>query len=462
MQTPPASPDPNRPRILRFGVIGIGNAGGGVLRAMRETPNIQAVAAADLRPQGLEAFQRDFGGAAYTDPEQLCRDPNVDAVWIATPNHLHCPHAILAAEHGKHIVVEKPMALSLDEAARMVHAAERNNVKLLSGHTRAFDPPVQTMWRIIRSGEVGPIRAMNVMSFTDWMLRPRMPEEVDSNRGGGVAFRQAPHQIDSLRFLGGGLVRSVRGSVGAWMPGRMQAPGYYAAYLEFENGAPATIAYNAYGYFLAAELLPWEMQPGANAADRARIRNAINAGQWNQEQAKEQMRIASMQGLPTASPTLPTQNQEPAAPEPPLQEPPPTNSAPNKAASSSPQPPLQEPPPAHSPPSKAAYPPPRSPFQSDLGLLIVTCERGLLRQSPHGIYVYNDNGLREEPLPAERNQGDPTLLEAYNGIVNGHPIFHDGLWGMATLEVQLAMMQSARERREILLERQIPVPLNLA
>ena len=409
-----ATTSPNAP-ILRFGVIGIGNAGGGVLNAMRQAPNIEVAAAADLRPQALDAFRRDFGGSAYSDAEELCRDPNVDAVWIATPNHLHCPHTVLAAEHGKHVVVEKPMALSLDEASQMVEAAERNGVKLLSGHTRAFDPPVQTIWRIVRSGEVGGIRAMNVMSFTDWMLRPRMPEEVDAERGGGVAFRQAPHQIDSLRFLGGGLVRSVRGNVGAWMPGRMGAPGYYTAYLEFESGTPATIIYNAYGYFLAAELLPWETEAGANAEDRARIRNAINAGEWNQEQAKEEMRIASMQGM----------SRVPGSPE------------------------------ATAPPAG------RSRFQSDLGLLLVTCERGLLRQSPNGIYVYNDAGLREEPLAAEQGEGDPTLREAYNGIIHGEPIFHDGRWGMATLEVQLAMMQSARERREISLERQVPVPARL-
>ncbi len=405
---------PNTP-VLRFGVIGIGNAGGGVLNAMRQTPNIEVVAAADLRPQALEAFRRDFGGSAYGDAEELCRDPNVDAVWIATPNHMHCPHTVLAAQHGKHVVVEKPMALSLDEAAQMVEAAERNGVKLLSGHTRAFDPPVQTMWRIVRSGEVGGIRAMNVMSFTDWMLRPRMPEEVDVERGGGIAFRQAPHQIDSLRFLGGGLVRSVRGAVGTWMPGRMGAPGYYTAYLEFESGMPATIIYNAYGYFLAAELLPWEMESGANAEGRARIRNAINAGEMDQEKAKEEMRVASMQGertLPGDPGTL-------------------------RAASG------------------------RARFQSDLGLLLVTCESGLLRQSPDGIYVYNDSGVREEPLAAEHGEGDPTLREAYNGIIHGEPIFHDGRWGMATLEVQLAMMQSARERREVVLERQVAVPAHL-
>jgi len=408
-----SSASSSRQQVLRFGVIGIGNAGGGVLNMMREESNIEVVAAADLRPQALEAFQRNFGGKTYDSVEGICRDPDVDVVWIATPNHYHCPHTVLAAEHGKHIVLEKPMALSLDEASLMVETAEKNGVKLLSGHTRAFDPPVQTMWRIIRSGEVGAIKAMNVMSFTDWMLRPRMPEEVDSRRGGGVAFRQAPHQIDSLRFLGGGLIRSVRGTTGIWMDGRPGAPGYYAAYLEFEDGTPATIVYNAYGYFLASELLPWEMDAGAQAEARARTRNGINTGTWDQAQAKDEMRTASMQGQRNAL----EGGGDPG--------------------------------------------PPRQRFQSDLGLLLVTCERGLLRQSPDGIYVYNDDGLREEPIGVQSGGGDPTLEEAYNGIVMGKPIFHDGRWGMATLEVQLALMQSARERREVLLENQVPVPPDL-
>ena len=413
MTTPNSSS--NRQPTLRFGIIGVGNAGGGVLNMMRDEPNVEVVAAADLRPQALEAFQRDFGGKTYDSVEGICQDPDVDVVWIATPNHFHCPHTVLAAEHGKHVVVEKPMALSLDEASLMVDTAEKHGVKLLSGHTRAFDPPVQTMWRIIRSGEVGAIRAMNVMSFTDWMLRPRMPEEVDVQTGGGVAFRQAPHQIDSLRFLGGGLIRSVRGTTGIWMEGRSGAPGYYSAYLEFEDGTPATIVYNAYGYFMASELLPWEMEAGAQAENRARVRNGINTGTWDQAQAKDEMRIASMQGQ--------------------------RNALEGGGAPSG---------------------PPRQRFQSDLGLLLVTCERGLLRQSPNGIYVYNDDGLREEPIEVKEGGGDPTIEEAYNGIVRGNPIFHDGRWGMATLEVQLGLMQSARERREVMLEHQVPVPPDLA
>ena len=403
------------PRVLKFGVVGIGNAGGGVLSLMKSMPQIDVVAVADFRPHALEAFEREFGGRGYDSMEKLCKDPEVEAIWVATPNPLHCPHTIMAAEHGKHVVVEKPMALNLKEAESMIEAAEKNGVKLLSGHTRAFDPPVQTMSRIIKSGEVGALKAMNVWAYTSWMLRPRMPEEVDEERAGGVAFRQAPHQIDTLRFLGGGLVRSVRGMTGTWMEGRMGAPGYFTGYLEFEDRTPATITYNGYGYFLAGDLLPWDDQaPEEAPEERAKIRQGLRDGSWDEQQAKDDRRFGGA--------LRKTQSQSPGAGQ---------GGGPSEAR-----------------------------FLSDLGLLILTCERGVLRQSPGGIYVYNDDGVREEVISPGLGAAplDPTLEEAYNGIVLDKPIFHDGRWGMATLEVQLALMESAREGREITLSHQIPVP----
>ena len=403
---------PTSAPTLKFGVVGIGNAGGGVLSSMRDAPNVEVVAVADIRPHARDAFQQRFGGRAYETAEELCADPEVQAVWVATPNPFHRPHTVMAAEHGKHVIVEKPMALDLSEAAAMIDAADRNGVQLLSGHTRAFDPPVQAMSRVIQSGEIGALKAMNDWSFTNWMLRPRMPEEVDEQLGGGVAFRQAPHQIDTIRFLGGGLVKSVRGTTGTWMEGRMGAPGYYAAYLEFEDGTPASISYNGYGYFLASELLPWEHDdPSVSVEQRSQARRNLQAGDWDEQQAKDDGRFGGAVGVPQGRP-------------------------------------------GGGRPSREAR------FMNDLGLLIVTCERGVLRQSPNGVYVYNDDGVREEPISEADGLGpsDPTLQEAYNGIVLGKPIFHDGRWGMATLEVQIALMQSAREHREVLLRHQIPVP----
>jgi len=84
--------------------------------------------AADVNPRALQVFREKYGARTYSSIEALCADPDIDAVWIATPNTCHCPHVILAAEHGKHIIVEKPMAISLAEANRMIEAAARHGV----------------------------------------------------------------------------------------------------------------------------------------------------------------------------------------------------------------------------------------------------------------------------------------------------------------------------------------------
>ena len=167
------------------------------------------------------------------------------------------------------------MAISLAEAEKMIEAAEKNKVKLLCGHTQSYGPHIRTMRKIIRSGELGRLCALHVWAYTDWMLRPRTAEELDINQGGGVPYRQGPHQIDTLRLLGGGIVRSVRGTVGQWFAGR-PIPGYYSAFMEFEDGTPATLMHNGYGYFLASELVPWGNQNSRySEAERAAIRKEL-------------------------------------------------------------------------------------------------------------------------------------------------------------------------------------------
>ena len=173
-------------RRLRLGVVGIGVGASEILPQMEAMPDIQLVAAADINRRVLNTFQHRYGAKAYDSIEKLCADPNVEAVWISTPNRFHAPHTIIAVEHGKHVVVEKPMALSLTEAEKMIEAAEKNKVKLLCGHTQSYGPHIRTMRKIIRSGELGRLCALHVWAYTDWMLRPRTAEELDINQGGGV------------------------------------------------------------------------------------------------------------------------------------------------------------------------------------------------------------------------------------------------------------------------------------
>ncbi len=131
---------------LRMGIIGIGVGATQIMPQMESLPEIDLVAGADISPQVRGAFAARYPEAkVYDSAEALCANPDVDAVWVATPNFLHCPHTVLAANSGKHVVSEKPMALNMAEAEQMVEAAAKNKVKLLCGHTIGFSPPVMQM-----------------------------------------------------------------------------------------------------------------------------------------------------------------------------------------------------------------------------------------------------------------------------------------------------------------------------
>src|SRR5712692_10629582 len=113
-------------RPLRFGIAGLGIASTQIVPEFASRPHLALTAAADPREEALRKFAQELGGETYPSVEDLCRSPNVDAVYVCTPNHLHAEHVIAAAEHGKHVIVEKPMALSIEECESMNAVAERN------------------------------------------------------------------------------------------------------------------------------------------------------------------------------------------------------------------------------------------------------------------------------------------------------------------------------------------------
>jgi phthalate 4,5-cis-dihydrodiol dehydrogenase len=228
---------------IRLGVAGLGRAFTIMLPTLSADPRVRMVAAADPRPEACRQFERDFGARTHPSFEQLCADPGVDALYIATPHQMHAEHACLAARHGKHALVEKPMALSLAECTAMIAAAKSAGTVLIVGPSHSFDLPILRARAILAGGELGAVRMIHAMNYTDFLYRPRRPEELRTDEGGGVIFSQAAHQIDIVRLLGGGLVKSVRAATGNWDPTR-PTEGAYSALLFFANGAcaSATIA----------------------------------------------------------------------------------------------------------------------------------------------------------------------------------------------------------------------------
>ncbi len=144
--------------MISIGVIGYGYWGPNLVRNFNETAGARVAWVTDLNPQRLASI-----GARYpaiqvsTDFRDLLRDPAVDAVAIATPVSTHFELAIAALQAGKHVLVEKPMASSTDEAVRMIEESDKRGLTLMVDHTFVFTPAVQKMRELRQSGELGDL-----------------------------------------------------------------------------------------------------------------------------------------------------------------------------------------------------------------------------------------------------------------------------------------------------------------
>jgi phthalate 4,5-cis-dihydrodiol dehydrogenase len=241
--------------LIRLGVAGLGLAGSMVLDGVRGDGRVTVTAGADPDVRTRAAFTQRSGAPAYPGVEDLCRDPGVDAVWIATPTRFHRRHVETAAAAGKHVIVEKPMASSVDDCDAMIAAAARAGVLLVAGGVRSLDPALVAMREVVDSGAIGRLRHVSTSAHTGWMLRQRSAAEMDEALGGGIVFNQAPHQIDTVRGLvGGRAALSVRAETAAWSETRAGV-GSFRADILFEDGVTARLDYDGYGYLRSSDLV---------------------------------------------------------------------------------------------------------------------------------------------------------------------------------------------------------------
>ena len=136
---------------LRVGIAGLGVASTQVLPAFHDKAPYDLIAGADVRADARQAFEQQYDRPALASVEELARRPDVDAIWIATPNVVHAEHAVCAAQHGKHVICEKPIAVTLEECDRMIAAAEKNGVRFLQGHSKIYQAPIKAIRGAIRN-----------------------------------------------------------------------------------------------------------------------------------------------------------------------------------------------------------------------------------------------------------------------------------------------------------------------
>jgi phthalate 4,5-cis-dihydrodiol dehydrogenase len=367
-----------------MGIVGLGNAARMILPNARTSDDVVLVAACDVRADMRSRFSETHNLPAYETVEELARS-DLDVVWVATPNQFHADHVVAAAEAGRHVVCEKPMALTLEDCDRMIAAASANDVKFMLGHSKLMQAPIRKMREVLDSGILGEVIQISTWNYNDWLQRPRLAAEVDTDQGGGICHRQAPHQVDIVRYLAGRPARSIRAVANRADP-NFATEGNFSALLAFEGGLAANLVYNAYGFFDVTEFT-WNIGEGGEvrtpvgeAAPRPRLKGPVEPGaQYNRLQgtAKKAER--------------------------------------------------------------------RQPFY---GLTIVSCEKGALRQSPDGLFIYDETGRREvlcdDSPPILRD-----FAELRASIAEDRAPFPDGHWGKATVEVCLALLESSRRDREM-------------
>ena len=375
---------------LRLGVAGLGRAFSVMLPTFTRHPALRLVAASDTRVEARKRFAEEFSAKTYDTVAALCADPDVDAVYIATPHQFHCEHATLAAEAGKHLLIEKPMALTLKDCAAIVEAVRKAKVKAVVGHSHSFDAPVLHLRKLIESGAFGPVRMINALNYTDYLYRPRRPEELDTSKGGGAVFNQAAHQVDIARLIAGAPVKSVRAMTGSWDQKR-PTEGAYAALLTFANGAFASLAYNGYGHFDSDEFDGWIGELGETKTPYA--------GPFRLQ--------------------FKTQDDETAS-----------KNARNYGGAD------------FRPPGVTAA-------HQRFGTFLVSCERADLRPVPNGVMIYQNGTSRLDAIPSPGIPRAEVIDELYQAVVHGKAPFHDAAWGMATVEVLLAMLKSARDGADV-------------
>jgi predicted dehydrogenase len=193
---------------LRWGLIGCGDiAQKRVAPALRDSSSSELIAVSRARSELAPAFAKQFGAKRwYLDWKKLLRDEEVDAVYIATPVHLHAEQTSAAAEAGKHVLCEKPMAMNVLECDQMIDACRRHNVKLGVAYYRHFYPVVDRIKAIIKAGEIGTPVLAQINAFEQFNPAPDNPRAWLLQKdlaGGGPMFDFGCHRIEVLTNIFG-------------------------------------------------------------------------------------------------------------------------------------------------------------------------------------------------------------------------------------------------------------------
>ena len=186
--------------LINIGVIGCGYWGPNLIRNFNSLSNCRVKAASDLNIKRLTHMEKLYPGIeTTTEYEQLINDPEIDALVIATPVHLHFEMASKSLAAGKHTFIEKPIASSSTEGEKLMEMALSKRLTLMVGHTFIYSPPIRKIKEIVRKGDLGELQYISAQRLNLGLF------QTDIN----VAWDLAPHDISIILYVLGSIPTTV-------------------------------------------------------------------------------------------------------------------------------------------------------------------------------------------------------------------------------------------------------------
>lgn len=226
---------------MNFAIVGCGFIAKKHATAIEKMLGAQLVAVCDKVDAAMEYYATTYNATSYNDFSEMLMKEEVDVVCICTPSGFHVNLAVEAAEAGKHIIVEKPIAMTLEDSEKMIEAASINNVKLSVVHPNRFRPVVQELKKILDSGMLGSISHANCL--VNWNRNQeyydQAPWRGTKQFDGGVLMNQAIHNLDLLVWFMGKPTEIF--SMEATRLRKIEAEDASVSVVRFESGALASI-----------------------------------------------------------------------------------------------------------------------------------------------------------------------------------------------------------------------------
>lgn len=243
---------------IRFGVIGAGGiADRRTIPGMLAAEHAELVAVMEPDPVFAEALRKKHGAAyAFHTVEDILACDEVDAVYIATPVSLHSSQAMCAADHGKHILLEKPIAMTAKEAEQVVSYCESKGVKIAAGFMMRFGSHIMTMKQMVAEGKIGQV-VSGYSQFTLWFPDGSGNWRQDKEKaGGGCLMDMGVHCIDLMEYIIGSKVKHVA-AMNDTITFRYSVEDTSSVLLQLENGAHCVIQTN---FNIPDEASKWRLE----------------------------------------------------------------------------------------------------------------------------------------------------------------------------------------------------------